>query len=86
MNYPCKLLIPAYTDYPLIEFGDIGGEEAPIRECTIVGYDGDKYCTVLVDGLSTAVKKGYLYKESGRCGEVDSFSHDELYHLQRSTL
>lgn len=62
----------AYTDYPFTELGDIAGLEAPIRECTVLLYDGDKYCDILIDGVVLEVKLGYLYHEFGRQGEVDS--------------
>lgn len=38
----------AFTDYPILELGDISGEEAPIREVKILYYDGDKRCKVVV--------------------------------------
>lgn len=60
----------AYTDYPFIELGDTSGKEAPVRECVILSYDGDKYCTVLVEGIHGEVKSGYLYTKYGRYGEV----------------
>lgn len=60
----------AYTDYPFIALGDEEGEEASVRECEILSYDGDKYCTVLVGGEYCEVKSCYLYSASGRLGEV----------------
>lgn len=64
----------AFTDYPFTFMGDVSGEEAPIREVTIIGYDDDKYCQIVIeiDGaeIKTEVKSGYLYTEEGRCGDV----------------
>lgn len=56
----------AYTDYPFTLLGDTPNQEAPIREVEVVGYDGDKYCTILVDGITTEVKSGYLYPHATR--------------------
>lgn len=60
----------AYTDYPILELGDLAYEIAPIRECEVLSYDGDKYCRVVVGGIETEIKRGYLYIEAGRCGQV----------------
>ena len=60
----------AYTDYPIIELGDAPGVEAPIREVEVVSFDRNKYCYIVVDGVETSVKLGYLYRKPGRCGEV----------------
>ena len=62
----------AYTDYPFTELGDIPNTEAPIRKCVVIGYDGNKYCRIAIEGRVTEVKAGYLYKEPGRCGEVET--------------
>jgi hypothetical protein len=62
----------AYTDYPILELGDISGEKAPIREVRVISYDLDKYCKIEVCGIQTEVKRGYLYVKPGRCGEVKS--------------
>lgn len=67
-----------YTDYPIIELGDVGGEVAPVREVEILDYDEDKYATVRVDGVQTSIKRGYLYPKPGRDGETPCFSHDDL--------
>jgi hypothetical protein len=58
--------IDAWTDYPINELGDTPNEEAPIRECQIIDYDHNKYCTVLVDGVTTDIKSWYIYKEKIR--------------------
>ena len=60
----------AYTDYPILELGDISGEEAPIREVTIVYYDGDKRCRVIIEGVEEEIKTGYLYKAPVRAEEA----------------
>lgn len=67
-------MIRAYTDYPILELGDIAGEEAPIRQVKVLYYDQDKRCKILVEGIETHVKHGYLYKTPGRCGEVESIN------------
>lgn len=59
----------AYTDYPFEFLGDIAGEEAPIREVEVLFYDGDKRLTVVVEGVKTQVKVGYVYKTPSICGE-----------------
>ena len=60
----------AFTDYPFLFLGDASGKQAPVRECIVKSYDGDKYCKILVDGKDAEVKTGYLYKEYGRCGDA----------------
>lgn len=61
----------AYTDYPILELGDISGEEeAPIREVKILYYDGDKRCKVIVEGVEEEIKTGYLYTAPVRCEEA----------------
>lgn len=59
----------AYTDYPIIELGDIPNKKAPIRECNPIDYDGDKYATVEVEGVTVSFKAGYIYTTPCRCGE-----------------
>ncbi|WP_391560676.1 hypothetical protein [Robertmurraya sp.] len=60
----------AFTDYPILELGDISGEEAPIREVKILHYDGDKRCKVIVEGVQEEIKTGYLYKAPARYDEA----------------
>lgn len=76
----------AFTDYPIVELGDIAGEEAPVREVEILSYDGNKYCEVLVEGVILEIKSGYLYLEPGRVTEVPCFMHDELVKLPGAAL
>lgn len=68
----------AYTDYPITELGDKPNKEAPIRIVEVVAYDSDKYCTVRIDGVTKAIKAGYLYSKEGRCGEVPNINLDDL--------
>lgn len=67
-----------YTDYPILELGDEPHKPAPVRECTILRYDGDKYCDVVVEGIKTNFKAGYIYTKRGRYAEVPSISYKEL--------
>lgn len=60
----------AYTDYPIIELGDIPNVEAPIREVEVISYDGVKRCKVIVENITKSIKAGYLYKKPGRFGKV----------------
>lgn len=60
----------AFTDYPFTQLGDIEGQKAPVRSCIVTGYDGDKYCRVVVGNLEASIKSGYLYKEPGRYGQA----------------
>jgi hypothetical protein len=52
-----------YTDYPIHLLGDEPYQEAPIRKCEILNWDGDKYCDVLVEGVVVNFKAGYIYTE-----------------------
>ena len=61
----------AWTDYPFAELGDTQGREAPVREITVLSYDNDKYCRILVDGSEFEIKAGYVYSSPGRYGEVE---------------
>ena len=60
----------AWTDYPITRLGDLAGEEAPVRPCKILSYDGDKYCRVKVGRYVETIKAAYLYQKPGRAGEV----------------
>ena len=61
-----------WTDYPILELGDEPGKEAPIRECLVERSPSphSKYVEVIVGGVKTEIKRGYLYSRPGRCGEV----------------
>lgn len=54
-------MLQAWTDYPIVELGDVAHSEAAIREVRIITYDGDKYCRVVVEGVEVEIKSGYLY-------------------------
>lgn len=70
-----------FTDYPITELGDKEFQEAPIRECELIHYDGNKYCYVKVEGIEKEIKRGYIYTKPGRCGEVDCISIEEINKL-----
>lgn len=72
-----------WTDYPFVELGDMSGAKAPVRECKPVSYDGDKYLTIEVEGVRVEVKRGYVYKHPGRCGEVPVIGNSTLRRLRR---
>jgi hypothetical protein len=80
-------MLDAYTDYPFESCGDTAGQTAPIRKCTILTYDRNKYCDILVyfvdsdgdaRGYVDSIKAGYLYKNESRLDDGVIFSHDEL--------
>ena len=77
-------MVKAFTDYPFVLLGDKDGEEAPIRSCHVLSYDGDKYCTILVDGLKTEIKAGYLYRTQGRLGVAEAINPQALPPTLRS--
>jgi hypothetical protein len=74
----------AYTDYPFTALGDKPYKNAPIRGVRALSYDGNKYCTVEVDGQRAEVKAGYLYTRAGRCGEVPTVAEADLLRLPRA--
>lgn len=57
--------VKAYTDYPIALLGDKPGVQAPMRECLVKSYDGNKYCLVEITGTeaSAHIKSGYIYME-----------------------
>lgn len=67
----------AWTDYPIAALGDAYGVEAPVRECIILDYDGNKYCRVRVGTCVAEFKRFYLYTKPGRIGEVPEVTHAE---------
>jgi hypothetical protein len=69
---------PLYTDYPFTELGDIDYQPAPIRKVMPLSYDGDKYVKVLVDGIYSEIKAGYIYTKCGRCGDVPAFNPESI--------
>lgn len=68
----------AFTDYPFEELGDEPYVKAPVREVSVISFDGNKYCRILVDGFETEVKAGYLYTSYGRYGEVPIVKMESL--------
>lgn len=68
-----------YTDYPFVALGDEPYKEAPIREVIVLSYDGNKYCDVLVSGVKSNIKAGYIYTKPGRCGEVPKFNPNKFF-------
>ena len=58
-----------WTDYPIVELGDEAGQPAPIRQCKVLTYDGNKYLSVSVGGITTEIKLGYIYRKPGRFGQ-----------------
>lgn len=50
-----------YTNYPFGELGDTLGKDAPMRECEVLSYDGDKRCNIIVEGVRGHIKSGYIY-------------------------
>ena len=64
--------ISCWTDYPILELGDIPNQKAPYRRVIVRSYDGDKYCIVVkspvvwseelsIDRIEVQIKTGYLY-------------------------
>lgn len=83
-------MIEAYTDYPVPAYGDEPNQQAPIRKCTILTWDRNKYCDVLVysvdqdgDLRGTVVnfKQFYLYKNEARYDDGIQFTDEELKTL-----
>jgi len=74
----------AWTDYPITRLGDIEGRVAPVRQCTVLSYDGNKYCRVRVGRYVEEIKSGYIYKQEGRVGEVPSLNRRILAQLPRT--
>jgi hypothetical protein len=70
-----------WTDYPILSLGDLYGKKAPVRECTLISYDGDKYCFVSVGGVTELIKAGYIYQERGRYDEVPPITRRQLKRL-----
>ena len=86
-------MLDAFTDYPIESYGDVEGKEVPIRKCTILTWDRNKYCDVLVyqvdkdgDMRGTVVnfKQFYLYKNEARIDDGIQFTDQELETLAYS--
>jgi len=78
---PNATVMRAWTDYPIVELGDKPGKLAPIRLVDVISYDRNKYCRIRVAGVIDLVKRGYLYKQRGRVGEVETVSNCQLNKL-----
>ena len=74
-----------WTDYPISELGDVPHQKAPVRECEVLSYDGDKYVRVKVGGIITSFKAGYIYERPGRSGEVPTLSRKSLAQFPLTT-
>ena len=74
----------AWTDYPIVELGDRPGEMAPVRPCTVVSWDRDKYCFVDVCGVRKEIKLAYIYSKPGRLREVKKIAKWKLRLLPRN--
>lgn len=72
----------AYTDYPFEELGDIPYTKAPIREVLVLSFDGNKYCKIIVEGVQSEIKAGYIYVKPGRCGQVPPVKLSDLAKLK----
>ena len=59
-----------WTDYPFVELGDTPHQLAPVRPCTLLSYDGNKYVVAEVAGRRVHLKAGYVTEEEARHGEV----------------
>lgn len=74
-----------FTDYPIVSFGDVAHQIAPIRKIDrLLCWDGNKYCAVLINGVCLTIKYGYIYKEHGRLGEVPAITSEDLKSVPRS--
>ncbi len=75
--------ITGWTDYPIIEIGDISGKKAPIRRIRVLSFDNNKYAKVEILGYAVTVeiKAGYLYSKRGRCGHVKTISFRKLERM-----
>lgn len=57
-----------WTNYPFTALGDKPGVFAPIRECTLIGYDTNKLALILVDKRYAMIKAGYIYTSEHMTG------------------
>jgi hypothetical protein len=68
----------AYTDYPFVELGDVPHTKAPVRECEVLSWDGDKYAKIICGGKKLEVKVGYLYNKPGRLSMASIIDPNKL--------
>ena len=59
-------IINAWTDHPVTQLGDELGQFGPVRPCTVISYDGDRYCKVIIEGVNLTISRNYVYTEPGR--------------------
>ena len=67
----------AFTDVPIVELGDTVGYEAPIREVQVLSFDGDKYFTVQVKGITVKIVAGRIYRNAARYGHGQAIDSRE---------
>jgi hypothetical protein len=76
------MITRVFTDFPfVIQLNDLKHQEAPIREVKVLSYDGDKYCTIEIEGQEADVKLGHLYFEEKRFGKTDSITPEQIVDL-----
>lgn len=68
----------AYTDYPITALGDTPGIEAPVRECEIIAYDGDKCLIVDMGTVRMEIKRGYVYLTLWHYGAMQGMTNFQL--------
>lgn len=91
LNYaasrPPYLYQAAYTNHPFGAFGDIPAQPTPVRECTILFYEGAN-CHIKINGCIKIIKACYVYDNKdciGRRSENYIFPDDESlpqYHFK----
>ena len=55
----------AWTDAVVPELGDVQNRAAPVREATIVAYDGGEQATAIVEGKVVRIDVRFLYMRQG---------------------
>ncbi len=78
--------VNGWTDYPFTRLGDVAHTKAPIRHVEVIKYDGNKYATVLVEGLITSIKWAYIYQRAGRLGQVKTINRRKLERMKPHRL
>lgn len=73
--------VSGWTDYPFTQLGDIPNTVAPIRKVEVLSYDGDKRAKIIVEGIKTEIKAGYLYGQPGRFGQVKQINRRKLERM-----
>lgn len=75
-----------YTDYPIQELGDILGKAGPVRECSLLSYDGDKYVDILVEGVEKSIKRFYVFTREGETGGYKSLYTTPVTDVELETV